>query len=67
MLNDIKIKLDKIGPGFCLEKWTSAVFHLQRGSTNSCHHCRSHVIPLEEVKKNIHLYTIHHRKKYNEK
>ena len=57
MLNDIKIKLDKIGPGFCLEKWTSAVFHLQKGSTNSCHHCRSHIIPLEEVKKNIH--TIH--------
>jgi MoaA/NifB/PqqE/SkfB family radical SAM enzyme len=54
MSNDIKIKLDKIGPGFCLEKWTSAVFHLQKGSTNSCHHCRSHVIPLEEVKKNIH-------------
>lgn len=54
MSSEVKIKLDKIGPGFCLEKWTSAVFHLQKGSTNSCHHCRGHVIPLEEVKKNIH-------------
>lgn len=54
MLPDVKSKLDKVGPGFCLEKWTSAVFHLQKGSTNSCHHCRGHVIPLEEVKKNIH-------------
>ena len=54
MSSNIKTKLDKIGPGFCLEKWTSAVFHLQKGSTNSCHHCKSHVIPLEEVKKNVH-------------
>jgi organic radical activating enzyme len=52
--NDIKLKLDTVGPGFCLEKWTSAVFHLQRGVTNSCHHCKSHTIPLEEVKKNLH-------------
>ncbi len=63
MLDDIKIKLNKIGPGFCLEKWTSAVFHLQKGSTNSCHHCRSHVIPLEEVKKNIHaIHNTPHKK-----
>lgn len=54
MLPNVKSKLDKVGPGFCLEKWTSAVFHLQKGTTNSCHHCRGHVIPLEEVKKNIH-------------
>lgn len=54
MSKDVKLKLDKIGPGFCLEKWTSAVFHLQRGVTNSCHHCPGHAIPLEEVKKNIH-------------
>jgi organic radical activating enzyme len=52
--NEIKLKLDQIGPGFCLEKWTSAVFHLQRGVTNSCHHCKSHTISLEKVKENLH-------------
>lgn len=55
MSTEVKLKLDKIGPGFCLEKWTSAVFHLHRGVTNSCHHCPGHTIPLEEVKKNIHV------------
>lgn len=55
-MSDIRKLLDNIGPGFCLEKWTSAVFHLQRGVTNSCHHCKSHIIPLEEVKKNIHSF-----------
>ena len=63
MSNEVKVQLDKIGPGFCLEKWTSAVFHLQKGSTNSCHHCRSHTIPLEEIKKNIHaIHNTPHKK-----
>jgi hypothetical protein len=50
-LTNIKNKLDKIGPGFCLAKWTQTTIHLGLGHTHSCHHPGTHVIPIEEVNK----------------
>lgn len=56
MLNNIfdktKDKLNGIGCGFCLAKWTQVTLHLQMGQTHSCHHPSSHFIPLIELKNN---------------
>jgi organic radical activating enzyme len=49
---EIKRKLDNVGPGFCLAKWTQVTVHLGIGHTHSCHHPASHKIPLEEIKIN---------------
>lgn len=47
----VKYKLDNVGPGFCLAKWTTSTLHLGIGKTHSCHHCNAHKIPLEELEK----------------
>lgn len=49
----VKYKLDQVGPGFCLAKWSTSTIHLGLGKTHSCHHCGPHVIPLEELKNDI--------------
>ncbi len=45
-------KLDGIGPGFCLAKWTQLTLNLQNGTAHSCHHPPVHKIPVEELKDN---------------
>jgi hypothetical protein len=50
--NTTKGKLDSIGRGMCLAKWMQVTIHLQNGHTHSCHHPRTHKIPLEEIKEN---------------
>ena len=47
-----KKKLDDIGCGMCLAKWTQVTIQLQTGHTHSCHHRKTHKIPLEELKRN---------------
>lgn len=47
----VKNMLDKIGAGMCLAKWTQSTIHLGVGHTHSCHHPRTHIIPIEEIKK----------------
>ena len=47
-----KTKLDSVGKGFCLAKWTQVTIQLQTGHNHSCHHPRTHKIPLEELKRN---------------
>jgi len=47
-----KKKLDKIGCGMCLAKWTQVTIHLQMGQTHSCHHPSTHHIPVGELKRN---------------
>lgn len=42
-------KLNSVGCGFCLAKWTQSTLHLQMGQTHSCHHPASHHIPLKEL------------------
>ena len=45
-------KLNLVGCGFCLAKWTQVTMHLHNGTTHSCHHPKPHKIPLEEVLTN---------------
>mgnify|MGYP001330740412 FL=1 len=51
-LNKTKGKLDSVGCGMCVAKWMQVTIHLQNGHTHSCHHPRTHKIPLEEIKNN---------------
>jgi hypothetical protein len=46
-----KKKLDEVGCGMCLAKWTQVTIHLQTGHTHSCHHPKTHKIPLTELKR----------------
>ena len=53
----IKIKktrdeLNKVSPSFCLAKWYQSTLHLQYGHTHSCHHPRTHQVPIDELKTN---------------
>jgi hypothetical protein len=47
-----KKKLDEVGCGFCLAKWTQVTVHLQNGHTHSCHHPKTHKVSLTEIKRN---------------
>ena len=47
-----KEKLDGVGCGMCLAKWTQTTIHLHMGQTHSCHHPATHKIPLHELKRN---------------
>ena len=49
---DIRKSLNDQGPGFCLAKWTQVTMHLQLGHTHSCHHPKTHQVPLRELKRN---------------
>ena len=49
---DTKDKLDKIGPGMCLAKWTQVTIHLQNGHNHSCHHPTTHKISDKEIIRN---------------
>jgi organic radical activating enzyme len=48
---DYKKELDEISPSFCTAKWSQTTIHLGVGHTHSCHHPRTHVIPVSEIKK----------------
>jgi len=56
MLNEVfdntRNKLNMVGCGFCLAKWTQVTMHLHNGTTHSCHHPKPHKIPLEEIRTN---------------
>lgn len=47
----VRDTLEDISPSFCLAKWKQVTIHLGVGHTHSCHHPRTHVIPIEEIKK----------------
>ena len=47
-----KKKLDNVGCGFCLAKWTQVTMHLHNGTTHSCHHPEPHKVSLEELSRN---------------
>jgi len=49
---EMKQKLDSVGCGFCLAKWTQVTMHLHDGTTHSCHHPAPHKIGLRELKRN---------------
>jgi organic radical activating enzyme len=50
--HEVKEKLDKVGCGFCIAKWSQVTIHLDKGLTHSCHHPAPHKIPLREIRKN---------------
>lgn len=52
IFSKMKNELNKTGCGFCLAKWTQVTMHLQLGHTHSCHHPRTHKIPLKELERN---------------
>jgi organic radical activating enzyme len=52
VFNNTKNKLNNVGCGFCLAKWTQVTMHLHNGMTHSCHHPSPHKIPLSEIKNN---------------
>jgi len=45
-------QLNAISPSFCAAKWQQVTLHLQTGHTHSCHHPRTHKIPLDELLAN---------------
>jgi uncharacterized Fe-S cluster-containing radical SAM superfamily protein len=47
-----KKKLDNVGCGFCLAKWTQVTMHLHNGTTHSCHHPEPHKVSIEELSRN---------------
>ncbi len=50
-------RLAAFSPSLCLAKWAQATLHLHNGHTQSCHHVRSHRIPLTEIEKDpTHLH-----------
>ena len=49
---DMEKKLDSVGPGMCLAKWTQVTLQLQTGHNHSCHHPRTHKINLKEIERN---------------
>lgn len=49
----IKGQLDNISPSFCAAKWQQVTLHLHNGRTHSCHHPRTHPVPLEEIKIDV--------------
>jgi organic radical activating enzyme len=60
---ETKKNLDSIGCGMCLAKWTQVTMHLQIGHTHSCHHPRTHIISLNELKRNpTALHNTRHKK-----
>jgi organic radical activating enzyme len=52
VFDNTKEKLNTIGCGFCLAKWTQVTMHLQTGLNHSCHHPTPHFIPVEEISRN---------------
>lgn len=51
-LKQTQKQLDSVSSCFCLAKWTQVTIHLQNGHTHSCHHPKTHQVPLEELKDN---------------
>ena len=49
---EMEEKLNKVGPGMCLAKWTQVTLQLQTGHNHSCHHPRTHKISEKEIKRN---------------
>ena len=65
LFQETKEKLDSIGPGMCLAKWTQVTLQLQTGHNHSCHHPRTHKINQKRKSQEIQvLYTIHNIKNF---
>ncbi len=65
--NITKDKLNGVGCGFCLAKWTQVTMHLHNGTTHSCHHPSPHKVPLDEIERNYTALHNSNTKKYARK
>jgi len=64
IFSEVKDKLNSVGCGMCLAKWTQVTMHLHNGTTHSCHHPAPHKIPLKELENNpTALHNTKHKKK----
>ena len=50
--SEMERKLNEVGKGMCLAKWTQVTLQLQTGHNHSCHHPRTHKINLKEIARN---------------
>lgn len=50
-LEKVKSALDEVSSSLCLAKFTQVTMHLGSGHIHSCHHPKTHKIPLEELEK----------------
>lgn len=48
-LKQVREKLNETGPGMCMAKWLQVTLHFPTGHTHSCHHPKTHKIPVEEI------------------
>lgn len=51
-INKTRDELNEVSPSYCVAKWKQVTMHLQNGHTHSCHHPRTHLVPIEELKQN---------------
>jgi organic radical activating enzyme len=51
-LDNTKNQLDQVSPTFCVAKWKQVTMHLQNGMNHSCHHPKTHIVPISEIKSN---------------
>ena len=59
----MKARLNTVGPGFCLAKWTQLTLNLQNGTAHSCHHPPVHKIDIDQLKHNPSaLHNTEHKK-----
>jgi organic radical activating enzyme len=63
----IKNKLDQIGNGFCLAKWTNSTMHLGIGKNHSCHHPWPHIVPVNELSDPSALHNSSYKKQQRKK
>ena len=52
LIKKVNTEINDVSPTFCIAKWKQVTMHLQNGHTHSCHHPRTHYIPISEIKKN---------------
>lgn len=50
-LKSVRDKLDQVGQGFCLLKWTQQTLYLQTGDNHSCYHPHPHKIDIKDIKR----------------
>jgi organic radical activating enzyme len=48
----VKDRLNKVGKGFCTQKWLHETLYLHTGDNHSCYHPRPQHIPLQEIQEN---------------
>lgn len=51
--NEIRGKIDEVSPSFCAAKWQQVTLHLHNGRTHSCHHPRTHQVPVQEIRIDV--------------